>query len=193
MKISDLRKCRKPLRRAFLLAAVMLSMVACATTSTTSSEAPQLMFVQIAEDVKVDAAAKTLRLVKVNQQTLYFSDRPVRIAGHLKMADYLKEWTAKAGKDNFSADPPNAALSVYEPGQAENTLVIVKITNPVVDGADLIYSYSLIDGKMPASGGATLAVHRCDRGRRRRWARLPRCRCRRPRCRSPLAELLIPA
>jgi len=137
-----------------LPAAAVLSLAACATTSTTSSEA-QLMFVQIAEDLKVDAAAKTLRLVKVNQQTLYFSDRPVRIAGHLKMADYLKEWTAKAGKDSFSADPPNAALSVYEPGQAENTLVIVKITNPVVDGADIIYSYSLIDGTMPASGGAT--------------------------------------
>ena len=155
MKTRDFRKGRRFFRQAFLLAAIMLSIVACSTTSTTSSQAPQFMFVQIAEDLKADATAKTLRLVNVNQQTLYFSDRPVRIAGHLKMADYLKEWTAKAGKDNFAADPPNAALSVYEPGQAENTLVIVKITNPVVDGADLIYSYSLIDGTMPASGGAT--------------------------------------
>ena len=96
----------------------MLSMAAFATTSTTASDAPQLMFVQSAEDLKVDPAKSTFRLVKVNQQTLYFSDRPQRIAGHLKMADYLKEWTAKAGKDNFGADPPNATLSVYEPGQA---------------------------------------------------------------------------
>ena len=113
------------------------------------------MFVQSAEDLKVDPAASTFRLVKVNQQTLYFSDRPVRIAGHIKMADYLKEWTAKAGKDNFAADPPNATLSVYEPGQPENTLVVVKITNPKVDGADLVYTYKIIDGKMPAGGGAT--------------------------------------
>jgi hypothetical protein len=100
-------------------------------------------------------AASTIRLVKVNQQTLYFSDRPQRIAGHIKMADYLKEWTAKAGKDNFGADPPNATLSVYEPGQPDNTLVVVKITKPVVDGADLVYSYSIINGTMPANGGAT--------------------------------------
>ena len=113
------------------------------------------MFVQSAEDLKVDPAASTFRLVKVNQQTLYFSDRPVRIAGHIKMADYLKEWTAKAGKDNFGVDPPNATLSVYEPGQSENTLVVVKITNPKVDGADLVYTYKIIDGKMPAAGGAT--------------------------------------
>jgi len=113
------------------------------------------MFVQISEDVKVDPATSTFRLVKVNQQTLYFSDRPQRIAGHLKMADYLKEWTALAGKDNFGEDPPNAVLSVYEPGQPDNTVVVVEITNPAEDGADLIYSYKIINGKMPASGGST--------------------------------------
>ncbi len=142
---------------AFLLAAVLFSMAACTTTSTTptsSSEAPQLMFVQSAEDLKVDPAANTLRLVKVNQQTLNFSDRPQRIAGHLKMADYLKEWTAQAGKDNFGANPPNATLSVYEPGQPDNTVVVVEITKPVVDGADLIYSYKIINGKMPGGGDA---------------------------------------
>ena len=114
--------------------------------------------------------------MKVNQQTLYFSDRPVRIAGHIKMADYLKEWTAKAGKDNFSADPPNATLSVYEPGQPENTLVIVKITNPVVDGADLIYSYKHHRRHDARQRRRDVAVHRLDRGRRRRWGRLPRRR-----------------
>ena len=138
-----------------LLAAAALSLAACAATPTASSGVPQLMFVQSAEDVKVDPAASTFRLVKVSQQTLYFSDRPERLAGHLTMADYFKEWTAAAGKDNFGADPPNAALSVYEPGQANNTLVVVKITKPVVDGADLVYTYKIIKGTMPARGGAT--------------------------------------
>jgi hypothetical protein len=138
-----------------LLPAAALSLAACSTTSTASSGTPQLMFVHSAEDLQGDPAAGTFRLVKVSQQTLYFSDRPQRIAGHLTMADYLKEWTSAAGKDNFGADPPNAALSVYEPGQADNTLVVVKITNPVVDGADLIYSYKIIKGTMPARGGAT--------------------------------------
>ena len=138
-----------------LAAAVVLSMAALATTSTAAAEAPQLMFVQSADDLKVDAAKSTFRLVKVNQQTMYFSDRPQRIVGHIKMADYLKEWTAKAGKDNFGADPPNATLSVYEPGKPENTIVVVKLTNPVVDGADLIYSYKVLNGTMPANGGPT--------------------------------------
>ena len=154
-KLSEFYKRLNHAHLVFLLAAVVLSMAALAATSAIAAEAPQLMFVQSAEDLKVDSAKNTLRLVKVNQQTLYFSDRPQRLAGHLKMADYLKEWTAKAGKDNFKADPPNATLSVYEPGKSDNTIVVVTLTNPVVDGADLVYSYKVINGTMPASGGAT--------------------------------------
>jgi hypothetical protein len=141
-----------------LLLAAAPAMAACAATSKIGSptvESPQMMFVQVAEDLKVDPAAGTFRLVKISQQTIYFSDRPQRIAGHIPMADYLQEWTAKAGKDNFGADPPNATLSVYEPGQTENTLAVVKVTNPVVEGADLIYRYKVLDGKMPSRGGAT--------------------------------------
>ena len=156
--VSGANKNVKAVGRAFLLAAMVLSMAACATrttTSATASDKAQLMFVQIAEDVRVDPAASTFRLVKVNQQTLYFSDRPQRIAGHLSMSDYLKEWTTQAGKDNFKADPPNAVLSVYEPGQGDNTLAAVKIMNPVVSGSDLVYTYKLIEGKVPTAGGAT--------------------------------------
>jgi hypothetical protein len=109
----------------------------------------QLMFVQMADDLKADG--QTLRLVNVGQQTLYFSDRPVRIAGHVPM----KEWTAAAGAGNFAADPPNATLSVYEPGSKENKLVVIKISQPVIDGKDLVYNYKLIEGTMPKAGGAT--------------------------------------
>jgi hypothetical protein len=156
--MKNLRELYKHMKAAWLpllLVTAMLSVAAAATTSSRSSEAPQLMFVQTAEDLKVDPAKSTFRLVKVNQQTLYFSDRPQRIAGHIKMADYLKEWTAQAGKDNFKADPPNATLSVYEPGQADSTVVVVELTNPVVEGADLVYTYKIINGKMPVKGGAT--------------------------------------
>ena len=124
-------------------------------TQEQKQEQVQLMFVQTAEDIKADAKTKTLRLVNINPQTLYFSDRPVRVAGNLTMAAYMDEWTAQAGKDNFSNDPPNATLSVYEAGNPENTLVVVEITNPVVDGKDLVYNYKLIEGEMPKTGGAT--------------------------------------
>lgn len=113
----------------------------------------QLMFVQTAESFKADG--KTLRLVNVGQQTLFFADRPVRLAGHVTMPAYMTEWTKGAGPDNFASDPPNATLSVFEPGQPENTLVVIEISRPVIDGKDLVYSYKLIEGTIPRTGGQT--------------------------------------
>lgn len=122
---------------------------------TASAQKVQLMFVQTSEDLKVNSEDKTLRLVNVNPQTLYFSDRPKRVAGNLTMPAYFDEWTAKAGSDNFKNDPPNATLSVYEGSNKENTLAVIEISNPVMEGKDLIYKYKMIEGEMPKSGGAT--------------------------------------
>jgi hypothetical protein len=145
-----------------IIAYTLVAVAAAALAGCAGSQAPaadaggsqaQLMFVQIAEDLRVDTARSTLRLVKVNPQTLYFSDRPKRIAGNLTLADYLKTW--KEGRDSFNADPPNATLSVLEPGRADPTLVVVTLMKPVVDGADLLYTYKLVEGPMPAKGGQT--------------------------------------
>lgn len=120
-----------------------------------SDQQVQLMFVQTAEDFKANPKNKTLRLVNVNPQTLYFSDRPKRVAGNITMPAYFDEWTDKAGPDNFKNDPPNATLSVYEGSNKENTLAVIEISNPVMEGKDLIYKYKIIEGEMPKSGGAT--------------------------------------
>ena len=141
---------------AFLCVAAMVSTAPAQTASTPAAKpTTQLMFVQSSEDLKVDTAKATFRLVKVNPQTLYFSDRPERIAGHMKLPDYLAEWSKAEGPDNFSSDPPNAILSVYESGNPDSTVVVVKISHPVVDGKDLLYSYKVISGTIPNNGGAT--------------------------------------
>jgi hypothetical protein len=121
--------------------------------ATPAPQKVQLMFVQTADNLKADE--ETLRLVNFSQQTLFFSDRPVRVAGHLTMPAYMDEWKASEGTDNFSNDPPNATLSVYQPGRTDNTLTVVEISHPLIEGKDLVYHYKLIEGKMPKTGGAT--------------------------------------
>lgn len=135
--------------------AALLSLVGCAKSTSPAAEVPSFMFVQVAEDVQADTVAKTMRLHNVTPQVIFFSDRPNRIAGHITMAQYLREWTPAAGKDNLGADPPNATLSVYEPGQPDNAITIVEIANPRLDGPDLVYDFKLVDGQMPANGGTT--------------------------------------
>jgi hypothetical protein len=144
------------MKRHLSLLALSLTLATAAPQIASAEEPkPMLMFVQLADKVEIDAEAKTLRLVDVGPQTLYFADRPERIAGHIKMDAFLEEWTAKAGADNFGADPPNATLSVYEPGKDENTLAVLEISHPKLDGEDLVYSYEVIDGPQPISGEAT--------------------------------------
>jgi hypothetical protein len=121
-------------RRKLLAAASLIAAAAPLTAMFSPARAEQdkvqLMFVQTADDLKADG--KTLRLVNVNPQTVYFSDRPKRIAGHVTMAAYLDEWKAGEDPNNFSNDPPNATLSVYEGGKTENTLTVVEISHPIV-------------------------------------------------------------
>jgi hypothetical protein len=120
-----------------------------------AEEKPMLMFVQVAASMAVEEAAGKLRLIGLSPQTLYFADRPERIAGHIKMDAFMEEWTAKAGADNFGKDPPNAALSVYEPDQPDSTVAIIEIMHPRIEGGDLEYAFKRIDGQLPKFGGET--------------------------------------
>lgn len=93
-----------------LIAAAIVA--GCASPPPPSADAgqAQLMFVHSADDLKVEPATQTLRLVKVNPQTVYFSDRPQRVAGNLELPEYLKTWND--GRDSFNADPQNATLFI---------------------------------------------------------------------------------
>ena len=44
---------------------------------------------------------------------------------------------------------------MYQAEQRDNTLTVVEIFDPKVQGKDLVYRYKLIEGKVPTSGGAT--------------------------------------
>lgn len=151
---------KRPSRR-LLFAGVLLGIASAAPSPLLAADPnaklaePQLMFVQVSESMSSDPATKTVRLINVSPQTVYFADRPVRLAGHLKMAAYLDEWTKHAGKDNFAKDPPNATLSVYEAGKDDSTLAVIEVLNPRVEGHDLVYDYRVIEGSLPKSGGET--------------------------------------
>ncbi len=104
----------------------------------------ELLFVQNGASGTFDGKTVTLKGVG---PTLYFSDRPERIAGQLRTSDFVGHWTK--GADNFAANPPNATLSVF--GAKEVSSVVVVLTNPKLDGNNLSYSVKVLEGKLPAS------------------------------------------
>ncbi len=117
----------------------------------------QLLFVQNAQSVDVTADGRTLTLKGLSPTTLFFSDRPVRIAGHYLTGEYLQFW--KAGPDSFLKDPPNATLSVFEKGKDELSDIVVTLRNPRINGNDLSYDIAVISGTLPrTSGPASLFI-----------------------------------
>ena len=115
----------------------------------------QLLFVQNSAGVSIDAEKGVLRLKNVSPSTLFFTDRPVRIAGHYHTREeFLKLWNE--GPDSFAKNPPNATLSTVEPGQADLQNVVVNIRNPRMQGNDLVYDFKLIEGTLPKAGNASV-------------------------------------
>ena len=74
------------------------------TTATEDTVILEEMFVQIARNVTSDQT--TLTLQDVSPSTLYLSDRPERVVGHMTTEQFVEQWTE--GPNSFFEDPPNA-------------------------------------------------------------------------------------
>ena len=113
-------------------------------------ETEESMFVQTAEGIDNDG--KTLTLRGITPSTLYFSDRPQRVVGHMTTADFVDLWAI--GDNSFEADPPNAVLAFLEPGADVPDDVVVVLREPILDGAgNLAYTIEVLEGTVPAQAG----------------------------------------
>ena len=119
-------------------------------------EAEQSMFVQTAQGMTSDG--KTLTLEGVTPSTLYFSDRPQRIVGHMATNDFVDLWGE--GDNSFEEDPPNAVLAFLEPGDdvPEDAVIVIQVP------ASGEWPAVLLDpdprGNTSRTGRAGHAVHR---------------------------------
>jgi hypothetical protein len=135
---------------------MLLSAFMAAEPVTAASSEPKplivpVLFVQNAEAVVFGQG--TLTLKGISPMTVFFSDRPVRVAGHFNTKDeFVPLWDE--GKDSFLKDPPNATVSMYEKGREQLTDVVVKLSKPRLAGKDLTYDIKVIEGKVPQKGGA---------------------------------------
>jgi hypothetical protein len=89
--------------------------------------------------------------------TVYFSDRPQRVVGHIGNSDFVSIWSE--GEDSFATDPPNAVLAFVDEGSMMPSDVVITITDPQLDGDDLSYAMTVLEGELPASAaGCTLFI-----------------------------------
>ncbi len=112
------------------------------------------MFVQTAQGIESDGAKLTLQ--GITPSTLYFSDRPQRIVGHMATTDFVDLWAT--GDNSFETDPPNAVLSFLEPGADTPVDAVVVLTAPNLTGdGNLSYSMNVL-----RNGGGDHGGVRCS-------------------------------
>ena len=146
---------RRPLIRGFIVG-VTLGFVAFSCVGDGSAEEPsgsqtasaadkvELLFVQ--NSVAGTYDGKTLTLNGVGP-TVFFSDRPQRISGHVHTAEFIRHWDK--GSDNFAENPPNGTLSVL--GDQDVQSVVIELRNPDLKGNTLSYNVRVLQGQLPKS------------------------------------------
>jgi hypothetical protein len=107
----------------------------------------EAMFVQTARRMTRDDGSVTFH--DLSPATLFFSDRPQRVVGHMTAKQFVDEWSV--GENSFADDPPNAVISFLGEGDATPEDAIVILKNPRLEGTSLTYSVDLLEGTLPAS------------------------------------------
>lgn len=136
-------------RRNLVLATSALVAAGISTSTLADDDkAVDYLLVQTAKGLAFDKATATLSLVDVSPITLFFADRPERIAGNMKTSAFIPFWSH--GKDSFAKVPPNADVSIID-GDAMRQ-VVVELQDPVLEGDTLHYKVKVLHGDMPAKG-----------------------------------------
>jgi hypothetical protein len=117
------------------------------TDQDAQSDEFEALYAQIAAGMAYDDGQLTLN--GIAPTTLYFSDRPNRITGHISTDEFFDTWGD--GDDSFASDPPNAVLSIFSEEEVNDVVVVLK--DPALDGDQMSYQVEILDGEMPASGG----------------------------------------
>jgi len=106
------------------------------------SKKPQYLFTLASKSGTFKGDTLTLKGVPL---VVYFSDRPVRVAGHITLEEFLGMWDM--GVDNFKNNPPN--LAIYEENGDKHAVLI--ITKPEVKGDNISFKVKLIGENIPES------------------------------------------
>ena len=107
------------------------------------------LFVQNAH--KATLRDGVLTLDGVSPTTVFFTDRPERMAAQGLTSEFVTYWTTGGGSDNFKKDPPNATLSLVADKSDDD--VVLTLTNPRLDGDTLRYDVTVLEGRDKVEGG----------------------------------------
>ena len=133
---------------AVLASALPLQSALAAAPAAGSAKQADFLFVQSSKGMTFDKATNKLSLTGVSPITVFFSDRPERVAGNMTTATFVPFWSQ--GKDSFLKDNPNADISILDGGKLVQVVAVLE--SPQLNGDTLSYTVKVLQGEMPAKG-----------------------------------------
>ncbi len=95
-----------------------------------------------------------LTLIGVTPNSIVFSDRPARLAGHELTADLIKEWgDGTPGNESFAKEPPNATVSAFSKDGATVRDAVVVLKSPKLEGDNLTFTVQVLEGDLKNADG----------------------------------------
>jgi len=104
----------------------------------------EALFVQSAHGLTTSKGSVTFH--GLAHSTIFFSDRPQRVVGHLTSKKFVEQWGE--GEDSFAEDPPNAVVSFLEDGDT-----VPEEVTMTIEGDTLTYTVDILDGMLPTRAG----------------------------------------
>jgi hypothetical protein len=106
----------------------------------------EAMFVQVAREMTTEGGR--VKFFGLAPATLFFSDRPQHVVGHLSAKQFVEEWGK--GENSFADDPPNAVISFLDVNGETPEDAIVVLKEPRLEGDSISYSVDILEGSLPA-------------------------------------------
>lgn len=107
-----------------------------------------------AASAKLDGGKLVLTGVAPN--TIVFSDRPWRAAGHEMTKQFILQWAE--GNDSFAKDPPNATVSALSDKPGEVADAVVELRAPKLDGTTLTFDVTVLEGTSLSGGPVAVFI-----------------------------------
>jgi len=139
---------RQLMTSAAVLASALPLQNALAQAAASGAKQADFLFVQSAKGMTFDKATSKLSLTGVSPITVFFSDRPERIAGNMTTAVFVPFWSQ--GKDSFLKDNPNADISILDGDKMVQVVAVLE--KPELKGDTLSYTVKVLQGELPAKG-----------------------------------------
>ncbi len=137
-------------RRSFIAASALAasSLASLKSALAQGTQELELLFVQSAKSLSFDKATSKVTLQGVSPATVFFSDRPERVAGNMTTARFIPFWSE--GADSFKSNPPNADISILEGKELRQVVAVLE--NPELKSDELTYTVKVLQGDMPTKG-----------------------------------------